>query len=460
MKQASYIKTEDSRPFWTRLVSRQWRQTHLFAAGIASLFMVFTLVMLAIDDVEAKRPTNKSIKDIDLNFQQIIEEQPAESVAPEQTTEVEEQQLSLRWHEQTIRNGDNLTTVFGREKLGAGDVHRVATSSPLAEKLARMMPGQKLAFGFDPDGELVELNYHISRLESYRFSKAGNSYAARHIQLRPEVLRAYREGTIESSLFLAGEAAGLPHRVIMDLANIFGWDVDFALDIRAGDHFSLLFEEKFLDGEKISTGNILAASFTNRGETFRAVRYTDAKGHAHYYTPEGLSMRKAFLRAPLDFTRVSSGFNPKRLHPIFKTKRPHRGVDYAASRGTPVYAAGDGKVIQSGYTKANGNFVVIQHGQQYVTKYLHLHRKKVKRGQRVSQRQVIGTVGSTGYSTGPHLHYEFLVNGVHRNPRTVKLPQAKPIAESERANFNLTTAPLIALLDNKGKPEQYALASP
>lgn len=170
-------------------------------------------------------------------------------------------------------------------------------------------------------------------------------------------------------------------------------------------------------------------------------------------------MRKAFLRAPLDFTRVSSSFNMKRLHPVFKTLRPHRGIDYAAQRGTPVYAAGDGKVTASGYSKANGNYVFIQHGQRYTTKYLHLNKRSVKTGQTVRQRQVIGTVGSTGYATGPHLHYEFLVNGVHRNPRTVPLPKALPIDKAERAAFETATVALMDQLASHQQSTQLAMLS-
>jgi murein DD-endopeptidase MepM/ murein hydrolase activator NlpD len=268
---------------------------------------------------------------------------------------------------------------------------------------------------------------------------------------------SYREGIIQDSLYLSAAKAELPDKLIMELANIFGWDVDFVFDIRQGDSFSLLFEDRYLEGEKLSPGNIVAASFTNRGKTYEAVRYTNSKGLSNYYTPQGLSMRKAFLRTPLDIFRISSGFNLRRKHPIHKKIKAHRGVDYAAPRGTPVYAAGDGKVIASGYSKANGNYVFVQHGQTYTTKYLHLNRKKVRKGQTVRQRQLIGTVGSTGYATGPHLHYEFLVNGVHRNPRTVKLPQARPIAKGEKSSFEQVTAPVLAKLAEHQQTIQLAL---
>ena len=217
--------------------------------------------------------------------------------------------------------------------------------------------------------------------------------------------------------------------------------IDFVLDPRKGDSFHLIYEELYLDGEKYKDGTIIAASFTNQGETFKAYRYRDSQGDVSYYNEDGVSMRKAFLLAPVDFTRISSNFNPNRLHPIYKTKRPHRGTDYAAPTGTPVFAAGDGRVSRAGYSRANGNYVFIQHGEQYVTRYLHLHKRKVKQGQRVSQSQVIGTVGATGAATGPHLHYEFLMNGVHRNPRTIhkKLPKAKSLPKTEMAQFRQAT---------------------
>ncbi|MCV6605152.1 MAG: peptidoglycan DD-metalloendopeptidase family protein, partial [Porticoccaceae bacterium] len=348
------------------------------------------------------------------------------------------------------------STLFKRASLGPRDVHRFVSSGENAKKLKRIMPGESLVFGLAENGELNTLTYQISQLESWEFTLNDGDYSAEQIILEPQVLTTYREAQIDSSLFVAADSVGIPHDLIMELAGIFGWDVDFALDIRKGDHFMVLYEEKFLDGDKIGNGNILAAEFTNQGKTFQAVRFEDASGHANYYTPEGLSMRKAFLRTPVNFARVSSGFNMRRLHPITKKIKPHRGIDYAAPTGTPVYSAGDGKVIKAGYTRANGNYVVIQHGQSYSTKYLHLHRRKVKKGQSVRQGQTIGTVGATGLATGPHLHYEFLVNGVHRNPRTVKLPQAKPIASKHKADFLAQTRPLMTSLARHRNQSQLA----
>lgn len=377
-----------------------------------------------------------------------------ESATPDVTITPTES-FELLWREQTVSYGDNLSSLFQRAKLTPRDVYEIS-SLKAGKPLRNLFPGESLRFGVDANGQLQELQYIKNPLERIVFKKVDGNYQVEHRTNQPEIILTYREGVIEDSLYLSASKAMLPDKIIMELANIFGWDIDFVFDIRRGDSFSLLFEDRYLEGEKLSSGNIIAASFTNRGKTYEAVRYTNSRGLSNYYTPEGLSMRKAFLRTPLDIFRISSGFNLRRKHPIHKKIKAHRGVDYAAPRGTPVYAAGDGKVIETGYSKANGNYVFIQHGQTYTTKYLHLNRKKVRKNQTVRQRQLIGTVGSTGYATGPHLHYEFLVNGVHRNPRTVKLPQAQPIATTEKRLFLQTTAPLLTQLAEQRQTIQLA----
>ena len=382
----------------------------------------------------------------------ILIEEPAP--APEAA---ENSDFDLSWKEQRVASGDNLSTLFQRAKLSPIDVYKVS-SSKAGKALRNLYPDETFRFGVNSDGLLAELHYIKSPLESHVFTYKNGSYIAEQKLRQPEVLLSYREGVIKDSLYMSGKQANLPDKLIMELANIFGWDIDFVFDIRRGDSFSLTYEDRYLEGEKLETGNIIAASFTNRGKTYQAVRYTNSKGRSNYYTPEGRSMRKAFLRTPLDIFRISSGFNLRRKHPIHKKIKAHRGVDYAAPRGTPVYSAGDGKVIAAGYSKANGNYVFVQHGQTYTTKYLHLNRKKVRKGQTVRQRQLIGTVGSTGYATGPHLHYEFLVNGGHRNPRTVKLPQSQPIAKAEKAAFLKATKSRLAKLAEYQQPTQLASA--
>ncbi|MBT5578006.1 MAG: peptidoglycan DD-metalloendopeptidase family protein [Porticoccaceae bacterium] len=424
-------------------VFREFPRRHLIFA-ITMTISVLALALYPASNVEPKRQVAEPLTIS-------LDESVAESLS------VMARDFELTWEDQIVGAGDNLSTLFLRANLSPKDVYQVS-SSKNGQSLRNLYPGEKFRFGTDDKGQLVELHYVVSPLESHVFTYRDGSYSAEKQLREPDVLVSYREGIIQDSLYLSAKKANLPDKLIMEMANIFGWDVDFVFDIRQGDSFSLTFEDKYLEGEKFGVGNILAAAFTNRGKTYKAVRFTDNQGVSNYYTPEGLSMRKAFLRTPLDIFRISSGFNLRRKHPIHKKIKAHRGVDYAAPRGTPVYAAGDGKVVESGYSKANGNYVFVQHGQTYTTKYLHLNRKNVRKGQTVRQRQLIGTVGSTGYATGPHLHYEFLVNGVHRNPRTVKLPQAQPIAEADKATFLAATTPRLIQLAEYQQPTQLAAA--
>jgi murein DD-endopeptidase MepM/ murein hydrolase activator NlpD len=236
--------------------------------------------------------------------------------------------------------------------------------------------------------------------------------------------------------------------VTMDMAYMFQWDIDFIQDVRVGDSFTLVYEELWRDGEKLRNGNIVAAEFINQGDVYRAARYRDPSGRSDYYTPDGRSVRKAFLRAPVEFTRISSNFNPSRRHPVLNTIRAHRGVDYAAPTGTPVIASGDGKVIARGIDGGYGNAVVLQHGGNVTTLYGHLSRFGSQRiGSRVKQGEVIGYVGRTGLATGPHLHYEYRVGGVHKNPRTVPLPAADPVPADYKSDFEANAAPLWRQLD-------------
>ena len=377
--------------------------------------------------------------------------EPTLVAAPVDTFAIPEPPAEPAWDEQVVRSGDNLSLIFKRAGYNNRHVHQVVSESEHGKGLAKIYPGQTIAFQGDESGQLVAIHHVKSELETVSYQLDGGRFSSELLTREPELRESSATGVITSSLFMAGQEAGLSHTTIMDMANIFGGVIDFVGDPRKGDTMHLMFEELYLDGKKFDDGEIIAASYTNQGKTFTAYRYTDNNGDTGYYNEDGVSMRKAFLLAPVDFTRISSNFNPRRIHPIYKTARPHRGTDYAAPTGTPVYAAGDGRVIKAGYSKANGNYVFLQHGEQFVTKYLHLHKRKVKQGQRVSQSQVIGTVGSTGAATGPHLHYEFLMNGVHRNPRTIhkKLPKAKSLASSEMPRFRQaiaqTSAELAAL---------------
>lgn len=365
---------------------------------------------------------------------------------------------NLRRISQKVKSGDSLSIIFKRAGLSDRHMMELLAGSAESKTLTKLLPGHELEFALDTNNQLQSLKYVKDRLNSFSFLRTEAGFVYEKSERQPDIKLALRSAEINNSLFTAGKAALLDDKVVMELANVFGWDVDFALDIRKGDSFTVLFEETFLDGEKIGNGNVLAAEFVNQGQAFRAVRYVNENGETNYYTPTGESMRKAFLRAPLDFRRISSNFNPRRLHPVLKTLRPHRGIDYAADVGTPVWASGDGRVIASSYSKANGNYVVIQHGNGIQTKYLHLSKRYVNNGQRVRQQQRIGSVGATGLATGPHLHYEFLINGVHRNPRTVvdKLPKAESVSAEEMARFLRQTQPLLAELSPGAATLKYA----
>ncbi|GAB3478687.1 peptidoglycan DD-metalloendopeptidase family protein [Marinomonas epiphytica] len=351
--------------------------------------------------------------------------------------------------------GDSLSKILNKYDVSANDIYRVSQADKEHKSLLRMRPGQSLDFATDPEsGQLTSLTLTLNRLDSITFERDETSFQRKEISRTPEIVQTYKEATINNSLFVDGMREGIKQSLLIELANIFGWDIDFALDIRKGDSLGILYEEKFLDGEKIGEGNIIAAQFINNGRTFQAIRYETDRGPS-YYTPDGLAMRKAFIRTPVDFTRISSKFNPNRLHPIFKTKRPHRGVDYAAASGTPVKAAGDGKVTFAGKQTGYGNVVIIDHGKGYQTLYAHLRgfARGTKRGTRVKQGKIIAYVGQTGWATGPHLHYEFRINGVHKNPVTVKLPNDDPMAKKDLKNYLPYAKQVLATLENSHSPE-------
>lgn len=348
-----------------------------------------------------------------------------------------------------VRAGDTLSTLFERAGAGVSVLYRMLGDKEISQSLDRIYPGQSFSFGFNEAEELREVTFSESQMVQHRITLTDDGFQIEQIVREPEIHTRFTQGAIETSLYLAGKDAGLSDNMIMELATLFGWDIDFVLDIRAGDSFSLIFEEHFLDGKKLSDGPILAARFTNQGRDVTAIRYTDAGGRTDYYSPNGDSIRKAFLRTPMDVFRISSGFNMSRRHPVLNTIRAHRGTDYAAPTGTPIKVTGDGKVISARRSSSYGNVVVVQHGGGMRTLYAHLSQfsRYARVGNRVSQGQIIGYVGSTGLATGPHLHYEFLVNGVHRNPQTVPLPTAQPLAAEYLSAFEDFASNMMGQLD-------------
>lgn len=376
----------------------------------------------------------------------------------ESAGEVVPSAVATAWKEAIVAKGDNLSLIFARSGVSAVDLDKIMTLGAAVNTLKRIHPGQTLQLRADNSGRLQELRYEESPTLGLLVRRDGEKFTATSIHRIPDREVAHASAVIDSSLFESGQKAGMTDSMTMDLAGIFGWDIDFALDIREGDRFTVLYDELYLDGERIGEGNILAAEFVNQGQVYRAIRYTDAEGHTAYYTPDGHSLRRAFLRTPVEFSRISSGFNLKRKHPILNRIRAHKGVDYAAPQGTPVKATGDGRIVFRGVKGGYGNVVIVQHGSTYSTLYAHLSgfARSANVGTRIRQGQTIGYLGMTGLATGPHLHYEFLVNGAHRNPLTVKFPEAMPIEARYRHDFQKQARTLLAQLDEIRANSQVA----
>jgi len=402
---------------------KQMPRPHRIGLVAASAF-VGLLILLPSEKVEASRHTESLILETGKRY-------PL-SMTLTQSDVLVEQDDEPQWQTYTVKSGDTLAKIFKRAGLSPKDTYAVSHAGEQAKTLVTLLPGDKLDLNVI-DNQFAGLRYALSPTDTlYIEPQEDSDELLSHIDSKPvEVRHNFAQGEITSSFWNAGVAAGLTDNQIMHLAGIFGWDIDFAMEIRGGDTFNVVFEERYIDGEFVGYGDIVAAEFVNQGEKFAAIQHEDG----NYYTPEGRSMRKSFLRAPINFKYVSSNFTKARFHPVQKRWKAHRGTDYVAAVGTPVMAAGDGKVIEAGYNKYNGNYVFIQHGEKYTTKYLHFKRKAVKKGDIVKQGQTVGYLGSTGMVTGAHLHYEFLVDGVHRNPRTVDLPKALPIDPKQRDAF-------------------------
>jgi murein DD-endopeptidase MepM/ murein hydrolase activator NlpD len=355
----------------------------------------------------------------------------------------------------TIGRGDTLDKLFRKHDLDLGHLSEISKLDEARKRFRKLKPGDQFEITHD-QGDLVSMYSNLNLTSALKIERAEIGFKAEIVERPIEKRKRLAYGAIESSLFESAADAGLSDRVIMNIAGIFAWDVDFVLDIRTGDNYYVQYEEIWQNGEYVMDGEIIAAEFNNNGRTHHAIRFVDDDGRSDYFTPDGHSVRKAFLRAPVDFTRISSNFNPRRRHPILNTIRAHRGVDYAAPRGTPIKAAGDGKVIFRGVKGGYGNTIILQHGGNITTLYAHMSRFAGARiGGRVRQGQTIGYVGATGLATANHLHYEYRLNGVHRNPRTVKLPQANPIDQRYRQRFLATVEPILQELE-KFKNTQLA----
>lgn len=385
---------------------------------------------------------------------------PKTEVVPVRPDPIAEPELD--WTTFNIRSGDTLSALFRKAGFNDGLMLSVIHGEGEADNLQRLYAGETIRFATNEAGELAAVELQRNLLESLQIEKKEDGFRGETVIREPDARPAFASGVIDGSLYVAAREAGLSDRLAMEMAGIFGWNIDFVYDVRKGDRFEVVYEELYLDGEKFDTGAILSARFVNQGEEVIALRYTDSSGDTDYYSPNGSSMRKAFLRTPIS-ARVSSSFNLQRRHPVLDVVRPHEGTDYAAPPGTPIKAAGDGRVSFAGWKGGYGRTVILQHGDNITTLYAHMSRlgRGIRSGSRVKQGDTVGHVGSSGMVTGPHLHYEFRVNGSPRNSRTVKLPDAKPVPKTELARFQQFAEQEVAKFDlfRRDDHQQLALAS-
>ncbi|MDX1251584.1 MAG: peptidoglycan DD-metalloendopeptidase family protein [Gammaproteobacteria bacterium] len=357
-----------------------------------------------------------------------------------------------KWYSIEIRHGERLTGVLKKLGVGVQQAKKILSLGGEASALSRLHPGDKLKIKMGANGRIQELLYDVDPARTLQIKGIGrgNGLVANTIAypLERRIARAF--GTVEGSLLQAGKKAGLPDALVSTLTDIFASKNEPAAGPREGGTFTVLYEEFYARGKKVRDGAILAAELINDNKALRAIRYIDGKGHSSYYTPEGESLRQAFLNAPVEFARVTSEFSLARRHPILNRVRSHNGIDYAAPIGTPVMAAGDGEVAFVGNKSGYGRTVILKHGAEYTTLYAHLsrHAGDLREGDAVKQGQVIGYVGRSGLATAPHLHYEFRVNDVYRNPLTFKVANTGAIDEKHKSDFARLAQDLLGQLDS------------
>jgi murein DD-endopeptidase MepM/ murein hydrolase activator NlpD len=385
---------------------------------------------------------------------------PQTDVAPSPSKTVVEQITLPRLHEsaedaaffwriEQVQRGDTVDGLLQRLNVEDAAASQFLRKDQTAESFRRLAPGSEVQAETRTDGSLLTLRYLNNDGNQVVVAKNadGFSLSEQPPQLEQRVFMS--TGEIKSSLYAATDAADLPDAVARQLTEIFGGDIDFHRDVHKGDKFTVVYDMTYSNGEPVRAGRIQAAEFINQGKTYRAVYFQTDSTHGNYYTPEGKSLRKTFLRAPVEFSRISSGFTSARFHPILKKWRSHKGVDYAAPIGTKVKVTGDGTVSFVGVQNGYGKVIMVEHQGRYTTVYGHLSRfaKGLHRGERVAQGDVIGYVGMTGWATGPHLHYEFRINGKQHDPLRVALPNATPVPAQEMTAFQESTSDMIERLD-------------
>ena len=415
-----------------KLIFSSYPRRHLYLLLVGIIFLISITIFSSIK-IDSNSPKEALFSQVSM------EELDLDSAVEAETFNF----IKLKRAE--IKRNDSLFSILKR--LGIEEKNIVTlVNSDRSNLLAQIKIGKTLEVGINDSNIVISLNYIKDFKSGVRVEKRGEVYEIEEYELNTEKYRVFKNIEINNSLYVDGLKEGLPDSVIMDLVYIFGWDIDFVHDIRPGDSYSLIYEEVFVNGEKKLDGDILIAEFINRDRTHTAIRYKLQNGFSEYFSLEGRNVKKAFLRSPVKFSYISSSYNLKRRHPILHKTRAHTGVDYAASRDTPVRSTGDGTVIFADKDGGYGNLIVIKHTEDYSTRYAHLNKfhSKIKVGGKVKQSETIGYVGRTGTATGDHLHYEFRVNGKHTNPLTVKLPNAKPIHENDKDSYGLHAKKILA----------------
>jgi murein DD-endopeptidase MepM/ murein hydrolase activator NlpD len=353
------------------------------------------------------------------------------------------------WREERIGRGETFPSLLQRLGVDTEDRQALITATRQSKAITGLIPGRSVLARVSSSGRLLLMRYLASDTTLVSVNRINGGFQISQQTIQTDMHPVMRSGAVQGSLFGATDAADVPDRIASEMAEAFSGDIDFHKDLRRGDHFSVVYEAFYYNGQLVKTGRLLAAEFVNQDKAYRALYFKDAQGHDGYYSAEGQSMKRAFLKSPMPFNRISSGFSLARLHPVLQIMRSHKGIDYAAPTGTPVRAIADSVVSFIGKQGGYGNLVVLNHQSPYSTAYGHLsaYGKGVKRGSKIRQGQVIGYVGATGLATGPHLHYEFRVNGEQRNPLAMKLPTSYPLDSRSKAQFAAYSQPLAARLN-------------
>ncbi|PTN11036.1 peptidoglycan DD-metalloendopeptidase family protein [Nitrosomonas aestuarii] len=389
-------------------------------------------------------PNTPSLQDVP------IEEVVRDLYLPEVLPDPESASDQSFWRQESIRRGDTISAILDRLDVNQQDKLDFLRTARDSRAMRQLKPGKTVHAQTTADGSLLTLRYFFGNGELFLMEKTDQAFKMSEQQIELESQVQMKSGVVNSSLFAATDSAGIPNNVAAQMIEILASEIDFHRDLRKGDRFTVVYETLLdTNGEHAKTGKVLAVEFVNNSKAYQAIYFQSSNGDFGYYTPEGESLRKAFLRAPLDFSRISSGFTNARFHPVLKKWRAHKGIDYAAPTGTPVKATANGTVSFAGTQRGYGKLIILKHSDQYETAYGHLSgfTKGLTNGKRIKQGDIIGYVGMTGMATGPHLHYELRVNGVQRDPSKVILPTAPPIAKKDMPIFQNETESLVSRLD-------------